>query len=179
MWTTVAALALWVGAVDPVHAQRRGGGNYGGNSRGGGYGSGYQGGGYYGGYPGSGYNYGRPGISIGLGNAGYGYGSYPRYPSGYSQPYYSGGTYAYPQGYSGQYVPDVVTEAPGDRTTQSGYYAPASDNRARLRVRVPADATVWIDGDPTQQTGPERDFLTPPLEPGTYTYTLKGRWMQD
>jgi uncharacterized protein (TIGR03000 family) len=45
---------------------------------------------------------------------------------------------------------------------------------------VPANATVWVDGNKTQQTGEGRHFLSPPLTPGkSYTYQLRVRWMKD
>jgi len=197
-WATVAALALWVGVVDTANAQRRGGGGGWGGSRGGygGYSGGYRGGysggyGGYGGYQHSGW--GGVGLSIGLGYPSYGRGGYgysspyyggygyssPSYYGGYSYPYAYGDTYVSPSTvYPGDYVPNVVTTVPDTSTTQSNYYTPSSDNRGRIHVRLPADATLWVDGDATQQTGAERDFVTPPLEPGrSFTYTLRARWM--
>jgi uncharacterized protein (TIGR03000 family) len=45
---------------------------------------------------------------------------------------------------------------------------------------VPANARIWFDGDLTHQTGPVRDFESPPLQPGqTYTYNIRARWMQN
>jgi len=45
---------------------------------------------------------------------------------------------------------------------------------------VPPDAALWVDGVATQQSGADRDFVSPPLTPGqTFTYELKARWMQD
>src|SRR5262249_30352549 len=41
-------------------------------------------------------------------------------------------------------------------------------------VRLPADATLTIDGDRTKETGQVRTFQTPPLPVGKhYVYTLK------
>src|SRR5262245_40627503 len=41
-------------------------------------------------------------------------------------------------------------------------------------VRLPADATLEIDGNKTEQTGVVRTFVTPPLPvEGHYSYTLK------
>jgi uncharacterized protein (TIGR03000 family) len=55
-----------------------------------------------------------------------------------------------------------------------------SDNRARIWLTVPADAQVWFDGEPTQQTGELRHFVSPPLAPGrSYTYGVRVRWMKD
>jgi uncharacterized protein (TIGR03000 family) len=198
-WATIAALVLWLGTVGPVNAApQRGGGGHGGGYHGGGYhgggyrGSGYHGGGYYGGgYYGRGYGWGSysrgygwgwGGVALGLGF----YGGYPYYRGyGYGYPYYRGygygSAYVYPNtGYYSDYGPNVnvVPYVPDATTTQSGYYAPATDNRASIRIRLPANATLWVDGDPTQQTGAERTFVSPPLTPGTtYAYTFKARWM--
>lgn len=39
-----------------------------------------------------------------------------------------------------------------------------------------ADAEVTLDGVPTTTTGAVRHYLSPPLEPGRYTYTVAARW---
>jgi uncharacterized protein (TIGR03000 family) len=44
---------------------------------------------------------------------------------------------------------------------------------AVLILKVPADAKLEVDGVPTKQTGETRRFESPPLPPGTYTYTIK------
>jgi uncharacterized protein (TIGR03000 family) len=49
--------------------------------------------------------------------------------------------------------------------------------RATLTVRLPAAASLTIDGTATRQTGPVRTFLTPTLDAGkTFLYTLVARW---
>ena len=50
--------------------------------------------------------------------------------------------------------------------------------RVTLRVLMPAkDAQLTIEGKPTKQTGVERLFTSPPLEPGwKYAYTLTATW---
>jgi uncharacterized protein (TIGR03000 family) len=54
------------------------------------------------------------------------------------------------------------------------------ENAAKVHVRVPAAATVWFEGDQTRQTGPARDFVSPPLTPGqTYTYDVRARWTEN
>lgn len=51
---------------------------------------------------------------------------------------------------------------------------------AYLTIRVPADATLTIAGDPTSTTGPERLFVTPSLTPGkSYSYKLLATWEKD
>jgi len=86
----------------------------------------------------------------GLGPNPYSYGSVRR---DYYTPMYAGQDYSY------------------------GAYVPARDNEARLRVVVPADAKVWVDGKATQQTGAVRSFESPPLTPGKqYSYDIKAQW---
>jgi uncharacterized protein (TIGR03000 family) len=175
VWATAAALVVWLAAADTANAQRRG--IFGGGR---GYGGGYSGA-YYGGYQPY-WGYGPGSYSYGMG---YGYAS--PYAPGYSSPYGYGFS-PYSPGYGPTYLgtgypgygPNGLTYGPGVSGYQSSYYTPATDNRARIRVRLPeANATLTIDGDATQQTGSDREFITPPLEQGkTFTYTLKARWMQ-
>jgi uncharacterized protein (TIGR03000 family) len=50
---------------------------------------------------------------------------------------------------------------------------------AVIRVRVPDDAEVRINGDPTVQRGTERRFVTPPLEAGRKLhYEVRARWRE-
>jgi len=52
-----------------------------------------------------------------------------------------------------------------------------TDNTARVEVRVPADARLTFDGQATAQTGSDRTFRSPPLEPGQdYVYEVQARW---
>lgn len=54
------------------------------------------------------------------------------------------------------------------------------DDTARVKVRVPADAELTFDGQSTSQTGAERTFRSPPLEPGQdYVYEVHARWDAD
>src|SRR5438132_11221929 len=41
-----------------------------------------------------------------------------------------------------------------------------ADRAARVELRVPADAQVWVDGARATQTGPRRTYAAPPLVPG-------------
>jgi len=53
----------------------------------------------------------------------------------------------------------------------------AARQPAHIRVLVPADAVVEIDGTATKQTGASRLFVSPALVPGkTYSYTIKATW---
>jgi uncharacterized protein (TIGR03000 family) len=70
--------------------------------------------------------------------------------------------------------------APAQSAAAPSQSAPARQATASLTVIVPADAQVFLDGDPTTETGSERRFITPPLEVGgRYTYTIRARWQQD
>lgn len=54
------------------------------------------------------------------------------------------------------------------------------ERTATLRVRLPADAKLVIDGNATRQTGAMRSFVSPPLEPGkSYHYTLEWTYQKD
>jgi uncharacterized protein (TIGR03000 family) len=54
------------------------------------------------------------------------------------------------------------------------------DNAVLIGVRVPENATIWFDGDKTNQTGTFREFITPALEPGEkYTYEIKAQWAEN
>jgi uncharacterized protein (TIGR03000 family) len=64
----------------------------------------------------------------------------------------------------------LLLAAPAGRAQEPG----------RLLVRLPADARLLIEGQPTRQTGEERRFHSPPLQPGrTYQYTLEATWTED
>jgi uncharacterized protein (TIGR03000 family) len=53
-----------------------------------------------------------------------------------------------------------------------------ADAPAKLKVKVPADAKLTIQGAATRQTGAERTFQSPTLPDGkTFTYKLKATWI--
>ncbi len=148
------------------------------------YGSGYR-------YPGYRYGYGYryPGYGLGLA-LGLGYPYYGNYGYGYGYPYYSGyySDYGYPYVDSSTYVvPSYSNNVAAPSDTTSGYSPaeqappPLAANAARIIVQLPADAHLWLDGQPTQQAGPARIFETPAvLDPGrTYTYHVRAEWTQD
>jgi len=56
---------------------------------------------------------------------------------------------------------------------------PDQKRPARIRVRLPADATLLINGQKTTATGAVREFETPELDPDqVYTYLLLARWTE-
>jgi uncharacterized protein (TIGR03000 family) len=130
---------------------------------------------YYGGYYG-GYAY-SPWYGSGYYSPGYGSGYYtsPTYT------YYSTPTYSYPMTYSSAYVTSAGTSgssASGTTSTQAFYPPNAQGNMpAIIDVQVPADAQITFDGESTNQTGMQRIFRSPALEPGqNYSYEVTARW---
>jgi len=94
----------------------------------------------------------------------------------YSMPSYHGYNtrFGYPAGpvFSG-YTPSYGAPARADEEQAIA----ANDNRAFIRVRVPANAEIWFEGDKTSQTGPERSFVSPALRTGkAFTYDIRARW---
>src|SRR4051794_33711706 len=50
---------------------------------------------------------------------------------------------------------------------------------AIIRVRVPTQAQVLLDGEKTTQTGADRRFESPPLPPGkSFTYSVRAMWKE-
>jgi uncharacterized protein (TIGR03000 family) len=51
------------------------------------------------------------------------------------------------------------------------------DDRAHITVILPSgDAEVFFQGSKTNQTGITRDFVSPPLGKGLYSYQVRARW---
>jgi uncharacterized protein (TIGR03000 family) len=159
----------------PMMAQAGGGGGHGGGGHGGGgthggfHGCGHDGfhgcghGGFchgtffFGGYP---YFYGYWGLD------------YPGYYCGYAAPPYVG--IAPP--YLAERQP-VYSAEPGPQPASSPDQA---DPRVIARIALPKpDAQLWVEGKQMTSTGTARRFVSPPLQPGTYSYTLKARWTED
>jgi uncharacterized protein (TIGR03000 family) len=111
----------------------------------------------------------------------YGWGSYWPYTySGLDSMAYPSVTYSYPSTtiYSSEpVVPSTLSSSP---ITYASYSQESANlgNKAQVDVGVPmADTRLWFNGEAAQQTGTERRFFTPPLEPGKeYTYTIRASW---
>jgi uncharacterized protein (TIGR03000 family) len=153
--------------------------------------------------PGYGMSYGYGGLGASTSPYSYvGYGTtYTPYRFAYSPGYrgigYAGygvtvpSSYAMPANTSVAWYPPLFTRSSGTAGVgtggTSGAARPASygggggaDTRAIVQVEVPANATLWFDGEKTQQTGGLRTFHTPPLERGhSYHYDVKARWEQN
>jgi len=175
-----------------------GGGHIGGAHFGGAGLGGYRGGTYRGGYH-AGYN-GYPHTYTGH-RYGYGYrypyGSYGSYLSYFGD--YGSSGYGYDNDYSSYAYDDALgtTDSPSYRdvtryylggyqlppTYQAGYSdSPSTDSSsaaARVTVKVPSNATVWFDGVQMSTTGSVRQYQTPPLAPGQYSYEVRARWSEN
>lgn len=167
-------------------AQRFGGGRGGWGGGGGGWGGGR------GGWGGNGISLGGSGFRVNIGTGGY-YGNgfnNGYYGSGFNNGFYGnnfnrgyyGSSYGYstPSYYS---TPEYYTSpAPYTEVRQSAYVQPvAPQQHATMMVLLPRpDAQVWFDGAATSQQGTQRSFHSPALDPsGTYTYTIRARWMEN
>jgi uncharacterized protein (TIGR03000 family) len=121
------------------------------------------------------------GLALGLPLFQYAWGWSP-YNYGYGAPYYSGGYYYGPvASYStpaDTYAQDpYATQPPPTDTQHVGSHEYENPNVANVEIRVPENATVWIQGQKAEPTGAVRHFYSPPLEKGqTYTYEMHARW---
>ena len=65
----------------------------------------------------------------------------------------------------------------------TAYYPPEQDldtNAVTLRLQVPSGARVWLEGKETSQSGADRMFVSPSLEPGyEYVYHIRVQWVQN
>jgi uncharacterized protein (TIGR03000 family) len=61
----------------------------------------------------------------------------------------------------------------GDTPTR----APAGWRPVEITVHVPAGARLWFDSHETAQTGTQRVFISPPVEPGRdFAYEVRVQW---
>jgi uncharacterized protein (TIGR03000 family) len=102
----------------------------------------------------------------------------------YREQWYGGGGIPHPHPYHEHFENRLDTPPSGIATLtySSPWFAPAwaGPAPARLLVRLPADARLTIDGDPTRSTGPTHWYVSPPLEPGkTFHYELRAEVMRD
>jgi uncharacterized protein (TIGR03000 family) len=172
----VGVFGLLLGpAVSSALAGGPGGGHGGGGHGGGGHGGGgHPGGGHPGGgHPGGGHpGNGHSGFNRGFGSGGFFYGS-----GFYGGGYYGSGYYSSPSYYA---TPSTSYYYSPQATYASPSPVIETTTAASLDVRVPADAQIWFDGEPTSQTGSIRSFVSPPLEPGkSFTYEIRARWVDN
>jgi uncharacterized protein (TIGR03000 family) len=167
---TVVAVLVTPG----ISQAQRGGGRGGGGHYGGARVGGYQGAAHVGGYHAAGYHYGDGryfgGYHPYYGSYGYYpylYNSYPSYDYGAAPLFDAGATYATPSSdtYQANYPPPTVTIP--------------SDASAHITVSVPADAQIWFDDTATTSTGTVREFNTPALTSGNFSYEIRARWNEN
>jgi uncharacterized protein (TIGR03000 family) len=203
---SIAGPLLLAGAavlmVPGLSQAQHGGGGHGGGGHFGGGGGGHFGGGvshfsggaghfggggghYYGGYHGGMYRGGAYYHS-----SHYGYFPYYGLYGGYNPYYYGALDSTYDSGYSdpyGQAAPDygyaANPTAPADGAYQA-LYPPSTATAepgtpAHLTVIAPADAQLWFNGTPSTVTGTVREFESPPLGAGKYTYDVQARWIEN
>jgi uncharacterized protein (TIGR03000 family) len=186
-----AALVFLTPGADHA-AGRGGGGSHGGGFHGGGFhGGGFHSGGYHGGGYGGGYyrpygwGYHRGGYGYGPYLGGYGYyPDYDYYPSYGAYPPYSDLSSAgvYEPGYYGGYYQPAPSLSGGAALGGSVLSTdqPSLDTAAHVTVDVPPGARLWFEDQPTTTTGSIRQFMSPPLTPGTkYTYDIKASWNEN
>lgn len=146
---------------------------------------------FYGNY---GLGYGGLGIGgVGFGGLGYGglYGGYPRYWGGYPwglNNWSFAVPYSYPVAYSapgtaaivGSAIPVIPADSPPPADPPQAQQPQLPANVVYIEVAVPADAQVWLGPTPSDQAGPVRTFVSPPLEAGyDYSYTIRARWTEN
>jgi uncharacterized protein (TIGR03000 family) len=75
----------------------------------------------------------------------------------------------------------VLSAAAAVALGQSGYRpVEPPPTSVLITVRLPAEASLTIDGARTTQTGQERQFVSPPLPTDkVFVYTLKATWTAD
>ncbi len=109
---------------------------------------------------------------------------YPMANAPYGYPAAGAPVAGYPAAYGPVYAPAPGVAAPAARNT-AFYYSPeaanpVADNRVHIRIALPADAVVRFDGEKTNQTGAERHFVSPPLQPGhNYAYDVQAQWKEN
>jgi uncharacterized protein (TIGR03000 family) len=155
------------------HGGGRGGGFHGGSAHVGGIHSGnFHSSSFHGYYNHGYYNHGYHRFN-GLGYYPY---YYPKY--GYYRPYSYSTPYSYYPSFDLGY----------DSAPDSGYQSAAvsrdialaqADTTANVTVRLPANSQLWFDSSITNSTGPVREFQSPSLDPGRYTYEVRARWTEN
>jgi uncharacterized protein (TIGR03000 family) len=105
-------------------------------------------------------------------------------PHSYRSPYlyypFRGGGYPWYsyQPYYGWYFPSSSIRPPEAELPK--VERPKPDTTAHVTVKGPADAEIWFDDTKMMETGPVREFYSPPLARGRdYSYQVRLRWQQD
>ena len=107
-------------------------------------------------------------------------GAKPSSGSGYSPaPSYSYAAPATSFSTFGYYYAPSVAPARSDQAVAEEQEEPVKQSApAKLEVRVPANAELWVEGGKTSQNGAMRSFISPELQPGkAFTYTIRAHWV--
>jgi uncharacterized protein (TIGR03000 family) len=161
----VSAAALLLLTSSPAAAQRRSAGGAGGRP-------------YNAfGAPGGGFGYGARGGTLGF-IAGSAYGSYgypPVYAPGFA------GDNGPPDSYQSFYPPSGGPPAKSLMQYPIESVPPPKAATAAVQIyMVDPNADLWFNGVKMQQTGRQRDFITPELQPGkSYSYEVRAKWTQN
>jgi uncharacterized protein (TIGR03000 family) len=119
------------------------------------------------------------GVGFGLGYW-YGYPYYPYYPYGYEYPIYvdpAAGPLPYAPYPAAGWPPGQQLPGPGNLAAAGS--ARLTDSDVLLRIRVPPDAIVRINGAATAQQGMRREFVSSGLVPGrSYTFVVSAQWTE-
>lgn len=99
----------------------------------------------------------------------------PAQPVQTAQPANRPATTVYGSGASGSAPSYYNEDTPGPAGAEG-----ETAKTARIRVRVPSDAELWIDGAKTKQRGTVREFVTATLDPDRiYRLPVRARWVED
>jgi uncharacterized protein (TIGR03000 family) len=109
-------------------------------------------------------------------NEAYGYGFAPSFADTWRYDPYAYRPYYYPYSPPVSFVAYLQTR----RVANHPNLQPVPEAQpCTLQVRVPSEADVWVEGEKTSQTGPQREFSSPPLQAGkSYTYIVRARWVE-
>jgi uncharacterized protein (TIGR03000 family) len=101
-----------------------------------------------------------------------------RYPwQVFRTPYYGPYTYRTPSLYRYTHYDWYYASSP---TIPPKVERPQPEPTAHITIKTLADAEIWFDGTKMTETGPVRQFYSPPLKRGLdYSYEIRSRWRQD
>jgi len=90
----------------------------------------------------------------------------------------------YPDTYSnsGNFAPQATNVVPATtvENSRANYPAFLNQDKVRINVNAPANAKISFQGTMTNQTGMQRIFESPLLQPGfNYTYNVVATWTED
>jgi uncharacterized protein (TIGR03000 family) len=103
----------------------------------------------------------------------------PGYRSGTLPPRYGSSTLPPVPYYRIPYHPQTFQPTAPPEEERPGEARKPGGDIAVITAHVPRDAELRFDGVKATGTGPERQFKSPPLQPGLpYAYTVEARWAE-